>query len=164
MGGMRAAGVLAALAALFFAGLWVVHLTVPIFYPEALRGPFVVASIEDAERYCGYSPLTPFYRPEILGRSPISITVTRRPHGKVVIFWHGERFLYLAQEHDEKRDVHRSDRRSFPGHAETAWWREGSAHHLQFRRGDLWLEMRTNLDEIDIGRILETLRPVKDLV
>jgi hypothetical protein len=164
MGGLRAAGILAALAALFFGGLWIVHVTVPIFYPEALRGPFVIENIEEAERYSGYSPLAPFYRPEKLGQRPISITVTRRPHGKVVVFWQGEKFLYLSQELDSQKQVHRSDRRSFPDHGDTTWWQEGSTHYLQFRKDDLWLEMRTDLSEQEIGRILDTLRPVKEQI
>ena len=43
---------------------------------------------------------------------------------------------YLAQELDSRKQVHRSDRRSFPGHGDTTWWQEGSTHYLQFRKDD----------------------------
>lgn len=148
--------------------LWVLlralHLGVPLFYPEVLQGPFTLDSVAQAEEYAGFSPLTPFYRPAELGSAPVYVTVFRRPRPRVVIFWQGDRFLYLEQTEGGEKPPAPPHARPLTGRAEAVWWREGRTRHLVTRAGGLWVEIRTDLDERDLRRIVETLRPYRELL
>lgn len=149
---------------LLFLVIRVVHLGVPIFYPKVLAGPFSLDSFDEVEQYAGFSPRVPFYRPEVLGVRPVNITVTRRPYPKVVIFWRAEHFLYLEEQKGGQRPPEKIREKPLPGHPEASWWTEGDTHHVVMKAEDLWIEIRTDLSFRDVQRIVDTLRPYKELL
>jgi len=142
----------------------VVHLGVPIFYPKVLAGPFSLTGFDEVEEYSGFSPYLPFYRPEHLGVTPGNITVTRRPYPRVVVFWHAEHFLYLAEQQGGQRSPQRMREAPLPGHPEASWWREGDTQMVVLQRDGVWIELRTDLSLRDVQRIVDTLRPYEELL
>lgn len=154
------------LAAIFFALLRVVHLAVPVFYPQVLSGPFSVESFDEVEELAGFSPLVPFFRPEVLGAGPVHITVTRRPQPKVVVFWQAEHFLYLSEQRGGRpgRPPASVQPKPLPRHPDARWWQEGDTHHVRLERDGLWIELRTDLPLPDVDRVVETLRPYEELL
>ena len=152
------------IAAVAFAALRLLHLAVPVFYPKVLVGPVRLDRIEAVARYTGFSPRLPFYRPQQLGARPVDITVSRRPHPKVVIVWQGERFLYLAQQQGGERPPSEGDAVALPGRPDSSWSREGGTHHVVVKLDDLWIELRTDLPSRDLRRLVDTLRPYRELL
>lgn len=164
MGRLKGFLSLVVIAGVFFLAIRVVHLVVPLFYPPVLAGPFSVEELADVEEYTGFSPLAPFYRPEELGQSPVNITAERRPRPRVTVFWHGKRFLYLDQRLDGDRPPVPADTRSFPVLEEGVRWLEGETRYAVGKRGEFWVTIRTDLDDEDLRRIAETLRPLEELL
>ncbi|MGD2115990.1 MAG: hypothetical protein PVG07_13110 [Acidobacteriota bacterium] len=164
MGRLKGILSLVVIAGVFFLAIRVLHLVVPLFYPPVLAGPFSVEELADVEQYTGFSPLTPFYRPEELGQRPVYITAERRPRPRVTVFWHGDRFLYLEQRLDGDRPHVPPDTRPFPVLEDGERWLEGSTWHAAGKRGDLWILLRTDLSDEDLRRIAETLRPLEELL
>jgi len=145
------------------------HLGVPLLYPKVLQGPFSLESVAEVEEYAGFSPLVPFFRPATLGERPVHVTVTRRPRARVAVFWQGERFLYLEEREGGGPPPVPENAREWslatPGAPEEArWWRQGRTVHAVARRGDHWVEVRTDLPADDARRVVETLRPYRDLL
>lgn len=155
---------LVVIAGIFFLGIRVIHLVIPLFYPQVLSGPFSVEELGAVEEYTGFSPLVPFYRPESLGHHPVYITAERRPRPAVTIFWHGDRFLYLEERLDGRAPRTPADTRPFPVLDEGTRWSEGETLHAVGKRGDFWVTIRTDLGDEDLRRIAETLRPLQELL
>jgi len=147
-----------------FVILRVVDLGVPLFYPKVLSGPFSLDNFDQVEQYSGFSPLLPFYRPEVLGVHPINITVTRRPYPKVVVFWHAEYFLYLSEQKGGERPLVTMREKPLPNHPEASWWSEGNTYHVLLEKDGLWVEIRTDLSFRDVERIVDSLRPYRELL
>lgn len=154
------AGILAGL----FVALRLLHLALPLLYPPVLAGPFSLDDLGEVERYTGFEPLVPFYRPEVLGSGPVTITARRRPLPQVLIFWQGRRFLYLAERRGGPQPRTSPDARPLPAHPEALWWREGRTHRVVWPLDGLWIEIRTDLPEQDLHRLVETLRPYGELL
>jgi hypothetical protein len=144
--------------------LRVVHIGIPLFYPQVLQGPFSVDSLGEVEEYAGFSPLVPFYRPASLGSAPVVITVFRRPRPGVTILWQGEHLLVVEQTRGGEPPPRPPSARPLADDADTAWWREGRTHHVVTRTRGLWVEIRTDLPEQDLRRIVATLRPYAELL
>jgi hypothetical protein len=164
MGRLKGVLSLVVIAGTFFLVIRVIHLVVPLFYPQVLAGPFSVEELAQVEQYTGFSPLAPFYRPEELGQRPVNITAERRPRPRVTVFWHGERFLYLEQRLDGDRPRVPPDTRPFPVLEDGERWIEGATWHAVGKRGDFWVLIRTDLGDEDLRRIAETLRPLEELL
>lgn len=152
--------ILAVLAVL----LRLVHVGLPLLYPQVLQGPFSVEGLDDVEEYAGFSPLVPFYRPAALGSAPVVVTVYRRPRPRVTILWQAEHLLVVEQTRGGDPPPRPASARPLPGAGEAAWWREGRTHHVVTRSRGLWVEIRTDLPEQDLHRIVATLRPWEDLL
>jgi hypothetical protein len=167
-GGSRVRGVVTfvILATVFFALLRLVHLVIPVFYPQVLSGPFSVDDFGEVKELAGFSPRLPFYRPEVLGTRPVYITVTRRPRPKVAVFWQAEHFLYLSEQRggDPTRIPASAVPKPLPRHPDARWWREGDTQHVQLQRDGLWIELRTDLSLQDVVRVVDTLRPYEELL
>ena len=169
MSRLRGITSLLVIAGILFLALRAIHVGIPLVYPRVLRGPFSLGSLGEVEEYTGFSPLVPFFRPQALGPEPVHVTATRPPRAQVVVFWQGDRFLYL-----EERDgggpppvpeIARSWSLEGPAaDAENHWWRQGRTVYAVTRRGDLWIELRTDLSDDDARRVIETLRPYRDLL
>jgi len=143
--------------------LRLVHLALPLLYPPVLSGPFSVDDVGQAEQYTGFPPRVPFYRPEVLGTAPVYVTARRRPHPQVTVFWQGDRFLYLNERRGGPEPFVRPEARPLPGHPESSQWREGRTWRVVLELDDLWIELRTDLPEEDLHRLVETLRPYGEL-
>ena len=154
---------------LVIAGAWLlllrlVHLAVPMLYPAAFTGPISVDDFEAAGRHAGFSPRLPYYRPAALGTGPVHITASRRPRPKVVTFWQGERFLYLAEREGgpaPSRGVRGTPLEGRPG---SRYWRAGETHHVVLELDGHWIEIRTDLTFVDVERIVDTLTPYRELL
>lgn len=144
--------------------LRLLHLVVPVFYPPVLAGPFSLEGFAEVERYTGFEPLLPFYRPEVLGTGPVNVTVRRQPRPQMVAFWLGERMLYLAETRGGPRPYVYPEARPLPDHPEALWWREGRTQRVVLEQDGLWVEIRTDLPQEDLHRLIETLRPYEELL
>lgn len=157
------------LAAVLWLALRAIHVGLPLVYPQVLRGPFSLASLAEVEEYTGFSPLVPFFRPEVLGEQPVHVTVSRPPGASVTVFWQAERFLLLAEREGGGRPVVPEDAGSWPlrgpaAAGENRWWRRGRTIYAVARRGELWIELRTDLPAEDARRVVESLRPYRELL
>lgn len=144
--------------------LRLVHVGLPMFYPQVLQGPFSVERLGEVEEYAGFSPLVPFYRPAALGTRPVVITVFRRPRPRVDVLWQAERLLVLEQTRGGEAPPAPPHARPLPGVDDAVWWREGRTHHVVARSHGLWVELRTDLAEDDLHRLVQTLRPYEELL
>jgi hypothetical protein len=153
--------VVLAVLALF---LRLLHVGLPMFYPRVLQGPFSVDDFGEVERYAGFSPLVPFFRPQQLGPRPVHVTVYRRPHARVVALWQGERFLYLEQTRGGRPPQVPPDAQPLAVTGGASWWRHGRTRHVVARREGVWVEIRTDLEERDVRRVVETLRRYEELL
>jgi hypothetical protein len=144
--------------------LRLVHVGVPLFYPKVLQGPFSLGDVGEVEEYAGFSPLVPFFRPQQLGLRPAYVTVFRRPVPRVVVFWQGEHFLLLEQRRGGEPPVVAADAEALAVPGGARWWRQGRTRHVVTRRGGLWVELRSDLDDASVRRIVETLRPYRELL
>jgi hypothetical protein len=147
-----------------FAVLRLAHLVIPLFYPKVLTGPFSLDRVEAVEEYTGFAPRLPFYRPEKLGASPVSITVTRRPHPRVVLYWQGEHFLRITEQQGGEIRPAAPATKPHEDHSGATWRREGRIYDVALKMDKLWVEVRTDLSEEETRRIVDTLRPYRELL
>lgn len=169
MSRLRGIASLLVIAAVLLVVLRAIHVGIPIFYPRVLRGPFSLGDLAEVEQYTDFPPLVPFFRPQSLGPKPVHVTASRPPHAEVVVFWQGERFLYLEERAGAAAPPVPENARTWglegPAAAgEHHWWRQGRTIYAVTRRGDLWIELRTDLSDDDARRVLETLRPYPELL
>lgn len=155
--------VFALIVVLVGAFLRLLHLGVPLLYPPVLAGPFSLETAEEAEEIVGFEPLMPFYRPEVLGTAPVNVTARRAPQPQLTVFWQGERFLVLTQRRGGPPPFARAESRPLPDHPEAQMWREGRTWRVVLPYRGLWIEIRTDLPEEDLHRLIETLRPYTEL-
>jgi hypothetical protein len=161
---LRLLSALLAVAALVFGGLRVVHVLAPAVYPKVLAGPFALDRVEQVEEYAGFTPLLPFYRPATLGGAPVAVTAWRRPRPRAVVFWQGDHFLVLEQTRGGPAPPRLPPDRELAGHPGAAWWVEGRTHHLVVPFDELWVVLRSDLPEREVRRLVETLRPLPELL
>jgi hypothetical protein len=161
---LRGIGSFLVVTVILLAALRLLHVGIPIFYPKVLTGPFSLDRIESVKEYTGFSPRLPFYRPEALGERPIYITVMRRPHSKVVIFWQGEHFLKLTEQQGGEIQLPGRESRPLAGHPEARWRLDGRTLEVVLEMDGLWIEIRTDLSLRDTQRIVDTLRPYEELL
>lgn len=147
------------IAGAVFLALRVLHVATPLFFPGTRPGPVVVASLDDARRHAGFAPLVPAYHPASLGERPVSLTVTLQPGPRIVIVWQGEHHLSLVQRRGGGAPDHPAISRPLGDVPDSRWWTEGPRHHLILKRGDLWVELVTDLPSRDLKRLADTLRP-----
>lgn len=161
---LRHIAIFLVITAVVFGALRLLHLGIPMFSTRFLAGPFKLERVDLVAQYTGFSPRLPFYRPEQLGPAPIDITVSRRPHPKVVILWQGEHFLYLAEQQGGDTPPRPSGADVLPGHPDSSWVQQGGVHRVIVKVDDLWIELRTDLSSSDVQRIVDTLRPYEALL
>lgn len=169
MSRLRGIASLLVITGVLFLALRALHVGIPVLYPRVLRGPFSLGSLAEVEGYTGFSPLVPFFRPQTLGPEPVNVTATRPPRAQVVVFWQGDRFLYLEEREGGGAPPVPEHARSWilegpAASGENHWWRQGRTIYAVTRRGDLWIEVRTDLSDDDTRRVVETLRPYRELL
>lgn len=161
MGRLTGLGTFAVMAGAFFLGLRVLHVAVPLFFPETKPGPFAVASLDDVQGRAGFAPLVPAYRPVALGARPVRMTVSRVPQPRFVIVWQGDRSLSLTEQRGGVLAPVPPIARPFENRAGSWWWFEDGRHHLQMRHGDLLIQLETDLPLRDLARMADTLEPYR---
>jgi hypothetical protein len=140
-------------------GLRLVHVGVPLFFPDTRPGPFTLTSLDDVRRRVGFAPLVPAYRPAALGDRPSSLTVWLSPQPTFVIVWRGENYLSVTQRRGGAVPVHPPTSQPLPDVTDSTWWRDGPRYHLVLKRDEFWIEVETDLPSRDLRRIADTLTP-----
>jgi hypothetical protein len=156
---LKGLGSFALIAAAILVGLRVLHVGIPLLFPETRPGPFVLASLDEVRRRGGFTPLVPAYRPVALGERPPSLALTLSPRPTLVMRWQGERRLSVTQRWGGAMPAHPRGALPLPDVEDSTWWREGAVHHLVLRRGEFWIEVETDLPARDLKRIADTLYP-----
>jgi hypothetical protein len=159
LGRLRGLGSFLLIAGAVFVALRVLHVATPLFFPSTRPGPLAVASLDEARRRAGFTPLVPAYHPASLGERPVTLTVMLQPEPRVIIVWQGEQHLSLDQRRGGRAPDHPPAGRPLAGVPESIWWMEGQRHRLILRRGDLWVDVVTDLPSRDLKRLADTLRP-----
>ncbi len=156
---LKGLGSFALIAAGILVALRIVHVGVPVLFPETRPGPFVLSSLDEVRRRGGFAPLVPAYRPAALGERPPTLTLTLSPRPTLVMRWQGERRLSVTQRRGGAMPPHPPGSRPLAEVEEATWWRDGPLHHVVLRRGEFWIEVETDLPARDLKRIADTLHP-----
>jgi hypothetical protein len=154
---LKGLGSFVVIATIVLVALRALHVGVPLFVPGARPGPFTLASLDDVPRYAGFAPIVPAYHPASLGDRPASITVWLSPRPTVAIVWSGEHTLLLTEHQGGEMPNHAAISQPFTDVPDSLWWQDGARCHLVLKRGELWIEMETDLDERDLRRFADTL-------
>jgi len=152
-------GSFALIAAGVLLALRLLHVGVPLFFPDTRPGPFALTSLDEVRRRVGFAPLVPAYRPAALGDRPSSLTVSLSPQPTFVIVWRGERYLSLTQRRGGAVPAHPATGQPLPDVTDSTWWRDGPRLRLILKRGEFWIEVETDLPSRDLKRIADTLTP-----
>jgi hypothetical protein len=144
-----AAGVLLALRLL--------HLALPVVFPETRQGPIAVLDWDEARRRAGFAPIVPAYHPSSLGDRPTSISVLLSPEPAILVVWRqGAEYLSLTQRRTPKPETPPLAT-PLPDVPDSLWWMAGSQNHLVVWRVGFWIEMSTSLPARDLKRFADTL-------
>jgi hypothetical protein len=157
MGRLKGLGSFVVVATVVLLGLRALHVVVPLFVPNARPGPFTLASLDEVPRYAGFTPLVPAYHPASLGDRPASITVWLSPQATLAVVWTGEHTLSLTERRGGEMPDHAPTSLPLTDVPDSIWWQDGSRCHLVLKRGELWIEMTTDLDPRDLRRFADTL-------
>ena len=152
------------ITAALFLGLRGAHLLVGTLYPASLPGPFQLDSLDDVEQYAGFWPHIPFYRPISLGSGPAEIVAERRPLPSTTVRWQGESFLELSEWSGTYRPEVPDDAAPLPDLPDVLHWTDGDLRLAVLQRAGRWIRVRTDLDVVEIRRIIDTLLPYDRLI
>ena len=147
-------------AAAVLIGLRLLHLAVPLVFPNARQGPIAIASLDDVRRRVGFTPILPAYRPATLGSQPASMTVQLFPAPTFAIVWReGDQYLSVTERQGGARPEHPPLAGPLAGVPDSTWWTDGSRRRAIVARGGVWIELETNLPERELRRFADTLAP-----
>jgi hypothetical protein len=139
-------------------GLRLLHLGVPLVFPNVRSGPITLASLDEVERRVGFAPLVPAYRPAELGERAVSITVSFNPRPTFAIEWRqGDQMLLVTEWRGSYTPDEAPLSQELYGVANSSWWMEGSHAHLILSREGYWITIETTLPERDLARLADTL-------
>lgn len=143
-----------------FVALRVLHVSVPLVFPETRLGPVTVARLEDVRGQVGFAPYLPAYRPAALGDTPSSMRVWLSPVPAFEIVWRGgDHDLSLRQQRGGPRPLHPVLGRPMTGVPDSTWWMSGGRNHLILSRDGFWIALDTSLPERELRRFADTLTP-----
>lgn len=146
------------IAGTVFGAVRLVHVGVPLVFPNTRSGPIAVASLDDVEQRLGFAPLIPAYRPEALGAGPTSMTVSFRPRPAFAIVWRqGDEMLSVTQWEGGPRPEVAPLSRPLKNVASSSWWTDASRAHLVVARDGCWITIETTLPPKDLPRLADTL-------
>jgi len=146
------------IAGVVFLGLRLLHLGVPLVFPNVRSGPIALASLDEVERRVGFAPMIPAYRPAELGNAPASITVSFNPRPTFAIVWkQGDQMLSVTEWRGSFKPDEAPLSRPLDGVANSSWWLEGAHAHLNLLRDGYWITIKTTLPERDLARLADTL-------
>ena len=140
------------------AGLRVVHVTVPLVFPETRLGPVAVASLDEGAHRVGFSPMLPAYRPASLGTEPSSMKVTPSPRPTFDIVWQQSAdYLRVRQRREGQTPEHPPLSQPLTDVPDSLWWTDGTRSHLLLSRNGFWIEIETTLPARELRRFADTL-------
>lgn len=138
--------------------LRVVHVSVPLVFPQTQQGPIDVASLDDVRRLAGFAPLLPVYRPASLGDRPSSMTFSFHPRPTFVIVWRaGDQYLSVTQQQGGPMPGHPPLAQPLTGVPDSTWWTDGARSQVIVARGEFWILIDTSLPARDLIRLVDTL-------
>jgi hypothetical protein len=147
-------------AAAVLMGLRLLHLSVPIVFPQTRQGPIAITSLDEVRRQVGFAPIIPAYRPATLGSQPASMSVQLGPTPTFAIVWReGDQYLSVTQRQGGSKPGHPPFAGPLAGVTDSTWWMEGSRSRLIVARGGFWMELETSLPERELRRFADTLAP-----
>ena len=139
-------------------GLRLLHVGVPVIFPDTRQGPIAVATMDEARRRVGFAPIVPAYHPAALGDTPTSISILASPVPTLVIVWRqGDEYLSITQRRGGAKPDHPPLAEPLTDVADSTWWMAGSQNHLILWRVGFWIEMATSLPARDLKRFADTL-------
>ena len=145
-------------AAIVLIGLRIVHLAVPVLFPDTQPGPIAVASLDEARQRTGFSPIVPAYHPASLSAEPTSITVVFAPSPTLIVVWRaGPDYVSVTERRGGPKPAAPPAAVPLAGVPESSWWTSGAEHHLVVARVGVWIEITTNLPSGDLRRLADTL-------
>lgn len=146
------------IAVVVFGLLRVVHVGVPLAFPETRQGPIALAGLDDVRRQAGFAAIVPAYRPATLGERPAEITLTYRPRPTVTIVWQQDGdHVSVTQQRGGARPEAPPLARPFEGLPDSLWWMDGGHATLQIPRGEFWITIATSLPVGELRRFVDTL-------
>jgi len=161
---LRGIGSFLLIVTLIFLGLRGVHMMIGFAYPSSLPGPFHLQSLDEVEPRAGFSPHIPFYRPIHLGNAPVEVVVERRPTPKSRVVWHGQSFLELTEWSGSDRPPVAESATPLPDHPQALHWTSDGMQIAVIQLADRWVQVRTDLDLVELRRIIDTLLPYDRLL
>jgi len=135
-----------------------VHVVAPMVYAPGDPRPLHTTDLQLATERAGFEPWLPFYVPQKLGAPP-QLTAIRRPRARISIVWDGESKMMIREEPSSPNDVSPPGASPLPGGRGDVWWEGPDFLHAVAMRGDLRIEIATDLAIEDLGRVVATLRP-----
>ena len=161
---MRGFGSFLVITAILFLGLRGAHVLVGALNPASLPGPFELDSLDETERYVGFWPHIPFYRPIRLGTGPVEIVAERRPHPTVRVRWQGEASLELTEWAGGYQPEIADTAAPLPKLPKALYWPDGNHHVAVLKLEGRWIRVRTDLGLVELRRIVDTLLPYDRLI
>lgn len=138
--------------------LRVLHLAVPVAFPETRQGPIAIANLDDVRRLAGFAPMLPAYRPATLGSQPAGMTVVLSPRPVFTIVWRdGGQYLSVTQRRGGAMPAHPPLSQPLRDVSDSTWWEDASRSHLILARGEFWIEIETSLPPGELRRFADTL-------
>ena len=147
----------ALIAAGVLLGLRLVHVSLPVLFPDTRQGPIAVRDLDEARRRVGFGPIVPAYHPASLGAQPTSISVLLSPEPTIIVVWRqGDEYLSVTQRRGA-RPPHPPLAVPLTDVADSTWWMAGSQNHLIVWRVGFWIELATSLPARHLKRFADTL-------
>jgi len=148
---------LVVIVAVVFGALRLVHVALPLVFPDTRQGPLAIATLDEVRGQAGFAPLLPAYRPAALGERP-SVTLTYTPWPTVAVVWRqGDQFLSVTQRRGGPRPAHPPLARQFEDIAGSLWWTDEAGSHLILAHDNFWMQIETSLSARDLRRFADTL-------
>jgi hypothetical protein len=146
------------IAAAVFGALRLVHVSLPLAFPETRQRPIAIARLDDVRQQAGFAAIVPAYRPATLGERPSGITLTYRPRATLTVEWQqsGE-YLSVTQQRGGPRPDAPPLARPFEGVQDSLWWMDAGRATLQMPRGEFWITLTTSLPVGELRRFADTL-------
>lgn len=155
---LKGLGSFALITAGVLLGLRLLHVAVPLVFPQTRQGPIAIASLDDVRPRVGFAPLIPAYRPSAFGDLPARMSVAFSPRPVFVIVWQkGEQYLSVTERQGGPAPEHPPLSQPLTDVADSTWWVEGSRSHLVLARGAFWIELETSLPPQELRRFADTL-------
>jgi hypothetical protein len=145
-------------AVVILGALRVLHLGVPLLFPETRQGPIDVASLDDVRPRLGFAPMIPAYRPAVLGDRPDRIQIRFGPPASFDIRWEeGAEYLQVVQQQGGRAPAHPPIARPLEDVPDSLWWADGTRNHVILSRQGFWVAIETNLPARELRRFADTL-------